>query len=836
LFMKIARLNILLIFIIQIMLLASCKNSQDLSGAFGVSNIPNSGPAIVPKEAHRLKIFRVGQTTSVGATSLTIGDTLNLRAVLVDSTGALLTEVDVSWYVSGGLLGADLFLDSGNAKIADFTPSQVGSGHVQAVLNDADIISQYNVVTTTAAAGTINAQLSLTPDQIIIVSGNNQTSQVGSFVPADLKVKVVNAGNTPVPGVNVTFSVLSGGGQIISVQPSVTDAFGEAVCDVKLGGQIGANQQTFSATISSGSITQVVFSATAVFGPAAKLAYYLQPGGANQASAFSIQPIIEVQDSYGNRVTNASNSITLSTQTGSGTLAGATTMSAVNGLATFTNVSYDTAENGVVIRAASAGLTSSSSQAFNVGSIIVAAQCAAIGSGWSSTDGGCKNATQGLVWSASSVGLALPNRNWHNVVWDATTSGSASQETWQQAPNTVITMDATVTAYDTSGVDYCQSLNESGLTDWRVPTWAEWSAADVLGAYAALKNSNPGVHTWTGTTVSSTNAYGATFTVGATGTNSLSTLMTATYAYRCVRRPPATKLLINQQVSAPTRGLGVNAPFENTLIVRAADNTNSTTTSYNGNITLGFTGGTGLLCYSNPSTGVTSGCATTQTMAPVNGVATFTNLTYSKAETIQLIATAPPLTSVTGNAITINQTYPKAQCLAVGGTWINGNGGCKNMLTGRIYSAVSNNTMTWYEAIWDQATGGNGASQKVSDNARTHEYGNATTGFVDISPTDYCHDLQESGQTDWRLPGYNEYNGIGAQSVTTYTKYVSGNILWTNSTNATPTIADYFIVNTGEYCLRSLRSTRSSCFHPATRRPRHLWLWCGVNLDNSTSC
>src|SRR5207244_1882187 len=103
-------------------------------------------------------------------------------------------------------------------------------------------------------------------------------------------------------------------------------------------------------------------------GAAAKLAFTVQPS--NTAAGAAITPAVQVavQDAQGNTVTTATTSITLAigTNPASGTLAGTTTVAAVNGVATFSNLSIDKAGTGYTLTASATGLTGATSSAFNV--------------------------------------------------------------------------------------------------------------------------------------------------------------------------------------------------------------------------------------------------------------------------------------------------------------------------------------------------------------------------------------------------------------------------------------------------------------------------------------
>src|SRR5881396_1456454 len=101
---------------------------------------------------------------------------------------------------------------------------------------------------------------------------------------------------------------------------------------------------------------------------AAKLAFIGQPSNAVAGAANTPAVQVAVQDAQGNTVTTATTSITVAigTNPASGTLAGTTTVAAVNGVATFANLSINNPGTGYTLIASATGLTSATSTAFNI--------------------------------------------------------------------------------------------------------------------------------------------------------------------------------------------------------------------------------------------------------------------------------------------------------------------------------------------------------------------------------------------------------------------------------------------------------------------------------------
>jgi len=107
----------------------------------------------------------------------------------------------------------------------------------------------------------------------------------------------------------------------------------------------------------------------ATAGPATKLAFIVQPSDADATIAISPPIKVQVQDANGNLVSTATDLITLGigfNPPGDGTLSGTNPVNAVDGEATFSDISIDKAGNGYFLTASTPGLTPVGSGAFNI--------------------------------------------------------------------------------------------------------------------------------------------------------------------------------------------------------------------------------------------------------------------------------------------------------------------------------------------------------------------------------------------------------------------------------------------------------------------------------------
>jgi hypothetical protein len=135
--------------------------------------------------------------------------------------------------------------------------------------------------------------------------------------------------------------------------------------------EVNSSSTVQAVAVASGYATSAVASSTYTLGAAgapAQLAFLVQP--ANTAINTAIAPSVQVaiEDASGHIVSTASNSVTLalSPNPGSATLSGTATATAVNGIATFSNLSLNVVGTGYGFLASSSGLTTASSATFNI--------------------------------------------------------------------------------------------------------------------------------------------------------------------------------------------------------------------------------------------------------------------------------------------------------------------------------------------------------------------------------------------------------------------------------------------------------------------------------------
>src|SRR5439155_650301 len=103
-------------------------------------------------------------------------------------------------------------------------------------------------------------------------------------------------------------------------------------------------------------------------GAAAKLAFTVQPSTAAAGAAITPAVQVAVQDAQGNTVTTATTSIpaAIGPTPAIGAPPPTSTVAAVNGVATFSNLSINKAGTGYTLTASATGLTGATSSAFTI--------------------------------------------------------------------------------------------------------------------------------------------------------------------------------------------------------------------------------------------------------------------------------------------------------------------------------------------------------------------------------------------------------------------------------------------------------------------------------------
>jgi hypothetical protein len=194
------------------------------------------------------------------------------------------------------------------------------------------------------------------------VSTGTITASSGSSATT-ITVTARDAFDNPIQGATVALAALPGTGNSLTQPGSTTNSSGVATGTLS---STKAEGKTVSATINGVAITQTQ-AVTVDPDVADHLVFLVQPS--NTGAGGTIAPIeVEIRDAFENRVTNATDDITvdIGNNAGGGNLTGTLTVSAIAGVATFSDLSIDAAGSGYTLVAAASGLTGATSDPFNI--------------------------------------------------------------------------------------------------------------------------------------------------------------------------------------------------------------------------------------------------------------------------------------------------------------------------------------------------------------------------------------------------------------------------------------------------------------------------------------
>ncbi len=372
--------------------------------------------------AHTLR-FSVTGLTAATSSSVTVAQVVASLAIRQQPSGArsgvaltaqpIIEVRDNAGLVvvsgSGASLPVSAELASGSGSLSGTTPVNAVNGVVtftnlqltgggtrrirfRSATPALNVVSE-NIVIAAGAATNIAATTAL-----------SQSATVSTVVGAAPGVRVTDNSGNNVSGVDVTFTVTSGGGVTVpaSVATVATNAQGlAALTSWTLGAAPGANTVTAAVTGLAGN--PVTFSATGTVGAATQIVIVTQPVGAVSGVALGTQPVVELRDAQNNLVTSASGTITAAVASGGGAVAGTVTATAVNGVATFTNLRI----NGVgahTVRFSVSGLSAATSASLNVTQVAASLQIQTQPAGAVS---GAPLATQPVVRILDNANLAI---------------------------------------------------------------------------------------------------------------------------------------------------------------------------------------------------------------------------------------------------------------------------------------------------------------------------------------------------------------------------------------------------------------------------------------------
>ncbi len=198
-----------------------------------------------------------------------------------------------------------------------------------------------------------NSAVTASPGSITASSGSSTST---------ITITVRDGSNNPVSGATVTLSATGTGNTL--TQPGPTNASGATTGVLR---STVAETKVVSA-VANGVALNATPSVTVTPAPPAALAFLVQPTSTQTNTAITPAVQVEIRDEFGNRVTTATNSVTMgiNANPGSSTLGGTTTVAASAGVASFSTLTLNNAGTGYTLAATAATLAGATSATFNV--------------------------------------------------------------------------------------------------------------------------------------------------------------------------------------------------------------------------------------------------------------------------------------------------------------------------------------------------------------------------------------------------------------------------------------------------------------------------------------
>lgn len=307
-------------------------------------------------------IQQVGSLTrSQGdAQSDTIGRILPtaLRVTALDSGGVAVPNATVTFRVG-----------TGGGTITDSVKTTDASG--QATLGSWRLGTAAGAQTVIASVGTISTTFTATAAaaaaQKLAFTVQPTAAAVGAAIAPAIRVTVQDsAGNVVTSATNpITLS--------FSTNPNTAATLGGTLTVNAANGvatfsniSVSGGGSGFVLLASATGLSSAVSNSFDVFGAPTKLGFVTQPTGASAGGV--MQPVrVAVQDANGATVVTATDSVTLTLgNPGTASLSGTRKVAAVNGVATFSDLSVNTAGSGYTLIASAPSRTSATSSAFTV--------------------------------------------------------------------------------------------------------------------------------------------------------------------------------------------------------------------------------------------------------------------------------------------------------------------------------------------------------------------------------------------------------------------------------------------------------------------------------------
>ena len=309
--------------------------------------------------ANLVEVSGGGQSATAGST---LPDSLIVRAT--DAANNAVAGVAVTWTVAGGGSVSDATTVTGvDGRTGVRLTLGVVAGAQSATATSAGLAGSPITFAATATVGTAG--------KLAINRQPSASAASGAVFSQQPRIQIQDANGNNVAAAGRAISVeLIGAGTLNGATTVSTNSQGLAgFSNLSITGPAGSYTLNFTGTFLGEDFTGVTSEPiTLTAGAASKLAFTTQPSATTAGASITPAVRVTIQDALGQTASGATNAVTLSlgSNPGGGTLSGTTTVNAVNGVATFANVSINNAGTGYTLTASATGLTGATSTAFNV--------------------------------------------------------------------------------------------------------------------------------------------------------------------------------------------------------------------------------------------------------------------------------------------------------------------------------------------------------------------------------------------------------------------------------------------------------------------------------------
>lgn len=296
--------------------------------------------------------------------SATAGSALNDSLIVrtEDAEGNPVAGVTVAWTLTGGgSLSQPSTVTGSDGQTGIRWTLGSAAGQQSAAATVAGLSGSPVTFTATATVGSAG--------RLVVTQQPSGTAVSGVAFAQQPRVQVqdINGNNVSVNGIAITAELVSGpAGSSLQGNPTVATNGGLATfSNLAIVGPAGTYTLNFTGADLTGITSAPV---TLTIGSPAQLAFTTQPTSTTAGVAITPPVQVTIQDAQGQRVSTATNAVTisLSSNPGAATLGGTLTVNAVNGIATFSTLTLNRAGSGYALRATASGLTAATSSSFNV--------------------------------------------------------------------------------------------------------------------------------------------------------------------------------------------------------------------------------------------------------------------------------------------------------------------------------------------------------------------------------------------------------------------------------------------------------------------------------------